>query len=104
METSKVNWLGNKNYNMNCKIEDLEKLGFWNSSYHHDLAPSYISKCGRYQIYFLDPNDEGIENEKIEYKFSLLKLDENTEYDYSIGQYQTFDEVLNQIEKDKNEY
>ena len=49
--TTIVKW-HNEDYNLNCNIEDLEKLGFTCSSYNNDLAPSYMNKKENIQIFF----------------------------------------------------
>jgi len=74
METTKINWLGNKNYNMNCDIEELEKLGFDNCSYHHDLAPSYITKDRKFQVFFIDIESEEMKKEKQDKKFIINRV------------------------------
>lgn len=99
METTKIRWLGNNNYNLNCNIKELEKLGYWNSSYTNDVAPSYLSKDGKVQIFFFDLKDEGIKAEKINYKFSVLKLDENTEYESDIGVFNNFENMMKKLNK-----
>ena len=46
-------WHNTKNYNLGCDIKELEKLGFVNSSFHHDLAPSYEIENKRYSLLIL---------------------------------------------------
>ena len=94
MKQSRVKFAFNDNYNMNCDIDELKKLGFQNSSYHHDLAPSYTNSKGNIQIYFFDLEDESIKNEGIECKYSILKLDEHGEYLDDVGQVDTFEEMI----------
>tara|TARA_R100000773_G_C4105513_1_gene48252 strand:- start:156 stop:416 length:261 start_codon:yes stop_codon:yes gene_type:complete len=79
---------------MNCDIKELAKLGFVNSTYNNDLAPSYINKKGNVQVFFFDLEDESIKNESIDYKYSILKLDEHGEYLKDIGLTNSFDEMV----------
>ena len=94
MKQSKVNFVWNNNYNMNCDIEQLTKLGFVNSTYNNDIAPSYINKKGNVQVFFFDLEDESIKNENIDYKYSIMKLDEHGEYLKDIGLTNSFDEMV----------
>jgi len=94
MKQSRVKFVWNDNYNMNCDIEELAKLGFVNSTYNNDLAPSYINKKGNVQVFFFDLEDESIKNESIDYKYSILKLDEHGEYLKDIGLTNSFDEMV----------
>jgi hypothetical protein len=91
-----VKW-HNEDYNIGCNIEDLEKLGFKNSSYHNDLAPSYLNKKENIQVFFLDPNHSDIINEGINYKFSIMKLDEHGEYSKTIGTTNSFNEMIEMV-------
>ena len=103
METTKIKWLGNNNYNLNCDIKELEKLGYWNSSYKNDIAPSYISKDKRIHIFFFDLEDEGVKAEKIDYKFSAFNLDKDTEYESDIGLFNNFEDMMKVIKKGQND-
>jgi hypothetical protein len=94
MKQSRVKFVWNDNYNMNCDIDELTKLGFVNSTYNNDLAPSYINQKGNIQVFFFDLEDESIKNESIDYKYSILKLDEHGEYLEDVGQTNTFNEML----------
>ena len=94
MKQSRVKFVWNDNYNMNCDIKELAKLGFVNSTYNNDLAPSYINKKGNVQVFFFDLEDESIKNESIDYKYSILKLDEHGEYLKDIGLTNSFDEMV----------
>ena len=94
MKQSRVKFVWNANYNMNCDIDELTKLGFVNSTYNNDLAPSYINQKGNIQVFFFDLEDESIKNESIDYKYSILKLDEHGEYLEDVGQTNTFNEML----------
>lgn len=97
MKQSKVKFAWNDNYNINCDIEELKKLGFINSSYSNDLAPSYTNQKGNIQVFFFDLEDESIKNEGIDYKYSILKLDEHGEYLSDVGQTDTFEEMLSMV-------
>ena len=101
MKQSRVKFAFNDNYNMNCDIDELKKLGFHNTSYHNDLAPSYTNSKGNIQVYFFDLEDESIKNEGIEYKYSILKLDEHGEYLDDIGQVNTFDEMVKLVKENE---
>jgi hypothetical protein len=103
MKESKVKWHGQDNYNMNCDIEELEKLGFENSSWHNDLAPSYTNKKGNIQVFFIDLNDSEMKAEEMKYKFSLMKLDECGDYSNDIGQTNSFDEMIELVKKNEND-
>jgi len=94
MKQSRVKFVWNDNYNMNCDIKELTKLGFVNSTYNNDLAPSYINKKGNVQVFFFDLEDESIKNESIDYKYSILKLDEHGEYLKDVGLTNSFDEMV----------
>ena len=94
MKQSRGKFVWNDNYNMNCDIDELTKLGFVNSTYNNDLAPSYINQKGNIQVFFFDLEDETIKNESIDYKYSVMKLDEHGEYLKDVGQTSSFDEML----------
>tara|TARA_Y100000114_G_scaffold148845_1_gene162361 strand:- start:726 stop:986 length:261 start_codon:yes stop_codon:yes gene_type:complete len=79
---------------MNCDIKDLTKLGFVNSTYNNDLAPSYKNKKGNIQIFFFDLEDESIKIESIDYKYSIVKLNKHGEYLKDIGLTNSFDEMV----------
>ena len=97
MKQSKVKFVWNNNYNMNCDIDELNKLGFINSTYNNDLAPSYMNKKENIQVFFLDLEDPSVKNEKIDYKFSIMKLDEHGEYSKTIGTTNSFDEMVEMV-------
>ena len=101
MTNTKVKWHNTNDYDLGCDIKELEKLGFVNSSYHNDLAPSYTNSKGNIQVYFFDLEDESIKNEGIEYKYSILKLDEHGEYLDDIGQVNTFDEMVKLVKENE---
>jgi len=100
MTNTKVKWF-NEDYDLGCNIKDLEKLGFSNSSYHNDLGPSYMNKKENIQVFFLDLEDPSIKNEKIDYKFSIMKLDEHGEYSKTIGTTNSFDEMVEMVKKNQ---
>ena len=99
MKQSKVKFVWNNNYNMNCDIDELNRLGFINSTYNNDLAPSYMNKKENIQVFFLDLEDPSVKNEKIDYKFSIMKLDEHGEYSKTIGTTNSFNEMVELVKK-----
>lgn len=103
MKESKVNWHGQDNYNMNCDIEELEKLGFICSSYNNDLAPSYMNKKENIQIFFFDLESDEMKAEERKFKYSLMKLDEHGEYSSDIGQTNSFNEMIELVKKNEND-
>jgi|TARA_R100001463_G_C3432399_1_gene211560 hypothetical protein len=100
MTNTIIKW-HNEDYDLGCNIKDLEKLGFSNSSYHNDLGPSYMNKKENIQIFFLDPNHLDIHAEGIDYKFSIMKLDEHGEYSKTIGTTNSFDEMVEMVKKNQ---
>ena len=100
MKNTIVKW-HNEDYDLGCNIEDLKKLGFTNSSYHNDLAPSYMNKKENIQIFFLDPNHLDIHAEGIDYKFSVMKLNEYSEYDRTIETTNSFDEMVEMVKSNQ---
>jgi len=96
MTNTKVKW-HNEDYDLGCDVSKLNELGFNNSSYHNDLAPSYMNKKENIQIFFLDPNHSDIINEGIDYKFSVMKLNEQSEYDRTIGTTNSFDKMVEMV-------
>ena len=97
MTNSTVKWHGNNKYNMNCKIEDLKKMNFICSSYNNDLAPSYMNKKENIQVFFIDLNDDEMKHESLNYKFSVMKLDEHREYTKTIGTTNSFNEMVEMV-------
>lgn len=97
MKQSIVKFVWNDNYNMNCDINELKKLGFINSTYNNDLAPSYTNKKGNIQVFFFDLDDESIKNEGITHKYSILKLDDNGEYLEDVGIANSFNEMVSLV-------
>jgi len=97
MKQSIVKFVWNDNYNMNCDIDELNKLGFINSTYNNDLAPSYTNKKGNIQVFFFDLEDESIKQEGIEHKYSVMKLDDNGEYLEDVGIANSFDEMVSLV-------
>ncbi len=77
MKNTIINWLGNENYNLNCNIDELTKKGWENCSYHHDLAPSYLDKSKKFQVFFIDIKDEGMKHEKQDKKFVINRIETN---------------------------
>ena len=73
MKNTIVKWHNNENYNLNCDIEELKKLGYVNSSYHHDLAPSYEIE-GKLKIFLIDIHTEEMIAENQKYKVVINKI------------------------------
>ena len=94
MQTDKIKWHGYDNYNLNCTFKDLEENGFVNSSYHNDLAPSYMNKKKNIQVFFIDVESDEMKAESLNYKFSIMALDEHGEYEKSIATTSDFDSML----------
>ena len=106
METDKITWHGYENYNLNCTFKDLKKNGFTNSSYHHDLAPSYMNKKKNIQVFFIDVESKEMIAEGVNYKFSIMGLDEHGEYEKSIASTDDFNSMLKIVkafEEDNND-
>tara|TARA_R100001509_G_scaffold52254_1_gene28730 strand:+ start:146 stop:481 length:336 start_codon:yes stop_codon:yes gene_type:complete len=93
MTNTKIKWHNTNNYDLGCDIKDLEKLGFVNSSYHHDLAPSYEIK-NKLKIFFIDTSTDEMKSESQNCKFVINKIinkDDDLKHIYSTN---NFDEVL----------
>jgi len=101
MKQSKVKFNGNENYNMNCDINSLAKLGFKNSTFHHDISPSYTNQKGNIQVFFFDLEDEGIKAEGITNKYTVQKFNDEGEL-LDDGVANEFDEMLRLIEQVNN--
>ena len=88
MKNTNVKWF-NENYDLGCNIKELEKLGFSNSSWKDDIAPSFSNN--KMQIYFLNPKE--FKEHKNRGKFSINKIlnDENIKTIYETND---FKEVL----------
>jgi len=92
MNLTKVNWHNNKNYCLGCDIKELEKLGFQNSSFRHDLAPSYEIE-NKIKIFFIDTNTDEMKAENLTNKFVINKVNKDDELKH-IYSTNNFDEVL----------
>ena len=105
MTNTKVKWHNTNDYDLGCNIKDLEKLGFVNSSYHHDLAPSYEIK-NRLKIFFIDTSTDEMKAESQNCKFVINNVNQEDELKH-IYSTTNFDEVLrlfkvsNKINKNK---
>jgi|TARA_R110000822_G_scaffold299731_1_gene422762 hypothetical protein len=93
MSNTMCKWHNTKNYNLGCDIKELEKLGFVNSSFHHDLAPSYEIE-NKIKIFFIDTNTDEMKAESQKCKFVINKIinDDELKHIYSTND---FNEVLN---------
>jgi len=93
MTNTKIKWHNSNDYDLGCDIKDLEKLGFVNSSYHHDLAPSYEIE-NKLKIFFIDTSTDEMKAESQNCKFVINKIinkDDDLKHIYSTN---NFDEVL----------
>ena len=84
MTNTKVKW-HNEDYDLQCDVSKLEELGFQNSSWKDDIAPSFASD--KMQIYFLNRNT--FDEHKSRSKFSINKIldDETIETIYETDDY-----------------
>tara|TARA_R110002126_G_scaffold250407_1_gene393302 strand:+ start:203 stop:526 length:324 start_codon:yes stop_codon:yes gene_type:complete len=84
MTNTKVKWF-NEDYDLGCDVSKLEELGFSNSSWKDDIAPSFASD--KMQIYFLNRNT--FDEHKSRSKFSINKIldDETIETIYETDDY-----------------
>jgi len=84
MTNTKVKWF-NEDYDLGCDVSKLEELGFTNSSWKDDIAPSFASN--KMQIYFFNRN-KFKEHEGCS-KFSINKIldDETIETIYETDDY-----------------
>jgi hypothetical protein len=95
MSNTMCKWHNTKNYNLGCDIKELEKLGFVNSSFHHDLAPSYEIE-NKIKIFFIDINTDEMKAESQDCKFVINKIinDDELKHIYSTND---FNKVLSII-------
>ena len=84
MNNTKVKW-HNEDYDLGCDVSKLEELGFSNSSWKDDIAPSFAND--KMQIYFLNRNT--FDEHKSRSKFSINKIldDETIETIYETDDY-----------------
>jgi hypothetical protein len=84
MTNTKVKWF-NEDYDLGCDVSKLEELGFSNSSWKDDIAPSFAND--KMQIYFLNRNT--FDEHKSRSKFSINKIldDETIETIYETDDY-----------------
>jgi|TARA_R100001082_G_scaffold29778_1_gene14936 hypothetical protein len=88
MTNTKIKWF-NEDYDLGCDVSKLEELGFTNSSWKDDIAPSFAND--KMQIYFL--NRKKFKEHEGRSKFSVNKiLDDETIR--TIYQTDSFDKVL----------
>jgi len=92
MINTKVKWHNTNNYDLGCDIKKLEEIGFVNSSYHHDLAPSYELK-NKLKIFFIDTSTNEMKAESQDCKFVINKVNQDDELKH-IFSTNNFDEVL----------
>lgn len=97
MNNTKVKW-HNEDYDLQCDVSKLEELGFENSSWKDDIAPSYAND--NMQIYFLNRNK--FEEHEGRSKFSIIKINEHGEFVQHLYETDYFYKVL-QLAKLSNE-
>tara|TARA_R100000234_G_scaffold108000_1_gene79275 strand:+ start:334 stop:645 length:312 start_codon:yes stop_codon:yes gene_type:complete len=93
MTNTKIKWHNTNDYDLGCDIKKLKEMGFVNSSYHHDLAPSYEIE-NKLKIFFIDTSKDEMKAESQNCKFVINKIinkDDDLKHIYSTN---NFDEVL----------
>lgn len=100
MNNTLINWLGNPKYNLNCDIKELKKRGFENSSWKHNLAPSFITKDKKFEVFFIDTDDKEMKVEGQNKKFIInrIKTNKGEEVLEHILSTNDFNEMLTTIE------
>lgn len=98
MNNTIVKWF-NKDYDLGADISKLEELGFKNSSWKDDIAPSYSNH--KLQIFFL--NRRKFKEHEGRSKFSINKIDEGGETLKHLYETDYFYKVL-QLAELSNEY
>jgi|TARA_Y100000034_G_scaffold20166_1_gene22949 hypothetical protein len=96
MNLTKVNWHNNKNYSLGCDIKELEKLGFTNSSFKDDLAPSYKIE-NKIKIFFIDTSTDEMKAESQTCKFVINKIinkDDELKHIYSTNDFNKVLEII----------
>ena len=73
--TTIVKW-HNDDYDLNCDINELTKFGFVNSTYHHDLAPSFELE-GKLKVFFINTELDEMKREGSHYKFILNRINDD---------------------------
>jgi hypothetical protein len=74
-----IKWGGNEHYNLKINIDDLIAMGFENSSFHHDLCPSYECQLDDDRIaklYICDTEDPQSKEENNNIRFTLEIINE----------------------------
>ncbi|QPZ53436.1 hypothetical protein HTVC034P_gp02 [Pelagibacter phage HTVC034P] len=89
MTNSKVKWF-DEDYDLSCDVSKLEELGFTNSTWHDDIAPSYSND--KLQIFFL--NRKKFKDHEGRSKFSINKIDEHGEFVQHLYETDYFYKVL----------
>ena len=100
MTNTKVKWF-DEDYDLSCDVSRLEELGFKNSTWHDDIAPSYSNHT--LQIFFL--NRRKFKDHEGRSKFSINKINEHgetlkhlyeTDYFYKVLQLAKLSEEIKQ--------
>ena len=89
MKNSTVKWF-DEDYDLSCDVSKLEELGFTNSTWHDDIAPSYSND--KLQIFFL--NRKKFKDHEGRSKFSINKIDEHGEFVQHLYETDYFYKVL----------
>jgi len=89
MNNTKVKWF-DEDYDLNCDVSKLEELGFTNSTWKDDIAPSYSND--KLQIFFL--NRKKFKEHEGRSKFSINKIDEHGEFVQHLYETDYFYKVL----------
>ena len=89
MNNTKVKWF-DEDYDLNCDVSKLEELGFTNSTWKDDIAPSYSND--KLQIFFL--NRKKFKDHEGRSKFSINKIDEHGEFVQHLYETDYFYKVL----------
>jgi len=89
MNNTKVKWF-DEDYDLSCDVSKLEELGFTNSTWKDDIAPSYSND--KLQIFFL--NRKKFKEHEGRSKFSINKIDEHGEFVQHLYETDYFYKVL----------
>ena len=92
---TKVKW-HNEDYDLGCDVSKLEELGFTNSSWKDDIAPSYSND--KMQIFFLNKNK--FDEHKGRSKFNVNKILDDETIDLAIWQLIIFINDYQELEEE----
>jgi len=97
MTNSTVKWF-DEDYDLQCDVSKLEELGFENSSWKDDIAPSFSNHT--VQIFFL--NRRKFKEHEGRCKFNMIKINEDGEFVQHLYETDHYYKVL-QLAKLSNE-